>query len=82
MIHCGLSASVRAVIGEPIIVQTSLSSIIGLNASLKEKRGEGSKIKRGERIKGPELIGGAELIGGPEKIQGVEEIGENKRCGR
>jgi len=74
MTHGGLSASVRAAIGEPIIVQINLSSIIGLNVSLKGKRGEGSKMKRGERIKGPELIAGV------EKIQGVEEIGENKRC--
>lgn len=82
MIHCGLSASARAVIGEPIIVQINLSSIMGLNTSLKGRRGEGSRIKRRERIKGPELTGGAESTGGAEKIQGVEETGENKRCGR
>jgi hypothetical protein len=75
----GLLASVRAVIGEPIIVKTNPTSIRGLRKSLKERKSEWQRAGRGEiisglwRTEGLELTEEAEQINGPEETEGKED---------
>jgi hypothetical protein len=76
MTLCGLLASVRAVIDEPIIAKTNPSSIRGLSESLTERKSEWQRAARVKIISGlwrteeQELTVGAEQINGPEETEG------------
>ena len=74
----GLSASVRAVIDEPIIAKTNPSSIRGLSESLKERKSDWQGAGRARIISGMERTEGLELTAGAAQINGPEETEEKE----